>query len=112
MPTARAFAHLKRELHRARGEMLLKRDPANPAPAEDAFQTAIARREAARDAQFWTARGARAGQALSINRRPAEAHAVLAPALEGFSPTPEMPEIAEAQTLLVAIEADAHVRRE
>jgi hypothetical protein len=32
--------------------------------------------------------------------RPAEAHAVLAPALEGFSPTPETPEIAEAQALL------------
>jgi hypothetical protein len=30
----------------------------------------------------------------------AEAHAVLAPAIEGFSPTPEMPEIAEAQALL------------
>ena len=30
------------ELHRARGEMLLTRDPANPAPAEEAFQTAIA----------------------------------------------------------------------
>ena len=29
-----------------------------------------------------------------------EAHAVLAPALEGFSPTPEMPEIAEAQALI------------
>ena len=32
--------------------------------------------------------------------RPADAHAVLAPALEGFSPTPEMHEIAEAQALL------------
>ena len=32
--------------------------------------------------------------------RPADAHAVLAPALEGFSPTPEMPEIAEAHALL------------
>jgi hypothetical protein len=32
--------------------------------------------------------------------RPNDAHAVLAPALEGFSPTPEMPEIGEAQTLL------------
>jgi hypothetical protein len=30
----------------------------------------------------------------------ADAHAVLAPALEGFTPTPEMPEIAEAQALL------------
>jgi len=29
-----------------------------------------------------------------------DAHAVLAPALEGFAPTPEFPEIAEAQQLL------------
>ena len=28
-----------------------------------------------------------------------KAHAVLAPALEGFAPTPEMPEIAEAMLL-------------
>ena len=35
--------------------------------------------------------------------RPADAHAVLAPALEGFSPTPEMPEIAEAQALLESL---------
>ena len=32
--------------------------------------------------------------------RPADAHAVLAPALEGFFATPEMPEIAEAQALM------------
>jgi len=32
--------------------------------------------------------------------RPADAYAVLAPALEGFAPTLEMPEIAEAQALL------------
>jgi hypothetical protein len=31
---------------------------------------------------------------------PGDAHAVLAPALEGFAPTPEMPEIAEAQALM------------
>jgi hypothetical protein len=40
--------------------------------------------------------------------RPVEAHAVLAPALEGFAPSTEMPGIAEAQALLVAIEAGAH----
>jgi hypothetical protein len=39
--------------------------------------------------------------------RHVEAHAVLAPALEGFSATPEMPEITEAQALLAAIEAGA-----
>jgi hypothetical protein len=38
--------------------------------------------------------------------RPVEAHDVLAPALEGFSPTPEMPEIAEAQALLGAFGSD------
>ena len=35
--------------------------------------------------------------------RPAEAHAVLAPALEGFSATLEMPEIAEARALISAL---------
>jgi hypothetical protein len=33
-------------------------------------------------------------------RRAVEARAVLTPALEGFSPAPEMPEIAQAQALL------------
>ena len=42
--------------------------------------------------------------------RPAEAHAVLAPALEGFSPTPEMPEIAEAQALLAALAETEEVK--
>ncbi|MFZ0605969.1 MAG: hypothetical protein WAN05_32245, partial [Roseiarcus sp.] len=44
--------------------------------------------------------------------RPTEAHAVLAPALEGFASTPEMPEIAEAQALLAAIEVAAHLTHE
>jgi hypothetical protein len=44
--------------------------------------------------------------------RPVDARAVLAPALEGFAPTDEMPEIAEAQALLVAIDAGVHVRHE
>ena len=42
--------------------------------------------------------------------RPADAHAVLAPALEGFSPTPEMPEIAEAQALLTALAETEEVK--
>ena len=42
-PLASADAHIHvAELHQVRGEILLKRDPANPAPAEEAFQTAIA----------------------------------------------------------------------
>ena len=87
-------------LHRIRGEILLKRDPANSAPAEEAFQTAIA------IAKGQSARSYELLAALSLAKlyqsvgRPAEAHAVLAPALDGHSPTPEMPEIEEAQTLL------------
>jgi hypothetical protein len=42
---------------------------------------------------------------------PAEGHVVLAPALEGSSRTPEMPEIAEARALLERLSAgdDAQV---
>jgi predicted ATPase len=88
------------ELHRARGDIVLKRDPVNTAPAEDAFHTAIAvaKRQGTRSFEL------RAALALAklyqSTGRPADAHAVLAPALEGFASTPEMPEIAEAQVLL------------
>jgi predicted ATPase len=90
-------------LHRLRGEILLKRGPANTAPAEDAFLTAIA------IAQQQKARSFELRAALSLAKlyhstgRPPDAHAVLASALKGFSPTPEFPEIAEAQTLLAAL---------
>jgi hypothetical protein len=40
---------------------------------------------------------------------PLEAHAVLAPALEGFAPTREFPEIEEALEMIAAIEAGAHL---
>jgi predicted ATPase len=88
------------EAHRIRGEILLKRDPANSTPAEEAFQTAlsIAKEQGARS---WGLRAAFSFAKLyQSTDRPVEAHAVLAPALEGFTPTPEMPEIAEAQALL------------
>ena len=91
------------DTHRVRGEILLKRDPANTAPAEEAFLTAIA------VAQQQKARSFELRAALSLAKlyqstgRAADAHAVLAPALEGFSPTPEFPEIEEAQALLAAL---------
>jgi class 3 adenylate cyclase/DNA-binding winged helix-turn-helix (wHTH) protein/predicted ATPase len=87
-------------LYRLRGEILLIRDPANLAPAEQAFQTAvaIARHQGARSYELL---GALALAKLNQSTgRPAEARAVLAPALKGFSPTPEMPEIAEALALI------------
>jgi predicted ATPase len=90
-------------LHRLRGEILRKCDPANTVPAEQAFLTAIA------IAQQQKARSFELRAALSLAKlyhstdRPADAHAVLAPALKGFSPTPEFPEIEQAQTLLAAL---------
>ena len=98
------------ELHRVRGEILPKRDPANPAPAEDAFLTAIAvaRRQSTRSFELRAA--------LSLAKlyrafgRDAEAHAVLAPALDGSSSTREMPEIAEAQALLATLAENEEVK--
>jgi predicted ATPase len=95
-----------------RGELLLKRDPSNSASAEEAFQTAleITKQQGARS---WGLRAALSlAKLYQSTGRAAEAHAVLAPALEGFTPTPEMPEIAEAQTLLAVVEAGVHVKRE
>ena len=87
-------------VHRVRGDILLKRDPKNPEPSEGAYRTAvaIAKQQGARSYAL-SASLALAKLHQSANRA-AEAHAVLAPAVEFFSPTPEMPEIAEAQALL------------
>jgi predicted ATPase len=97
-------------LHRIRGEILWKRDPADTAPAEEAFLTAIAVAQQQK-ARSFELRAALALAKLyqSINRA-ADAYAVVAPALEGFSPTPEFPEIAEAQTLLAALAATDEVK--
>ena len=87
-------------LHRIRGDVLLKQGPADPAPAEEAYRTAIAVAKP-QGARSW---GLLASLALAklyqSTGRIVEARAVLAPPLEGFTATPEMPEIAEAQTLM------------
>ena len=90
-------------LHRIRGDILLKLDPASTSPAEEAFLAAIA------IAQKQKARSLELPAALSLAKlyhsmgRAPEAHTVLAPALEGFSPTSEFVAITEAQALLAAL---------
>jgi len=90
------------ELHRIRGEILLKRDPADTAAAEQSLQAAIA------IAQSQKARSFELRAALSLAKlylaasREADAHAVLTPAVEGFPPTRQFPDLAEAQALLSA----------
>jgi class 3 adenylate cyclase/tetratricopeptide (TPR) repeat protein len=90
-------------LYRLRGEMLQCYDPVNLAPAEEAFEAAItiAKHQGARSYKLLTSL-ALAKLYQSIGRS-TDAHAVLGPALEGFSITPEMPEIAEARTLLASV---------
>jgi predicted ATPase len=88
------------ELHRTRGDILLERDPANTAPAQEAVLTAIAVAKQQGTRSFELRAALSLAKLYQSTGRPADAHAVLVPALEGFSPTPEMPEIAEAQALL------------
>jgi predicted ATPase len=90
-------------LHRLRGEILLKRDPANTAPAEDAFLTAVTVAQQQRARSFELRAALDLARLYNSTSRSADAHALLASALKGFSPTPEFPEIAEAQTLLSAL---------
>jgi tetratricopeptide (TPR) repeat protein len=57
------------ELHRVRGEMLLKRDPTSPAPAAEAFRTAVivAKQQSTRSFELRS----RSRSPSSTNRRPA-----------------------------------------
>src|SRR5208283_2868192 len=97
---------------RVRGEILLQRDPSNPAPAAEALRSAIAiaRRHKARSFELRAALSL--AKLYQSTARPVDAHCVLAPALEGFSPTPEMPEIAEAQALLEVLSQTEEVTAE
>jgi hypothetical protein len=88
-------------LHRLRAEILLRRDPADTAPAEDALLTAIAQQQKARSFELCAALDL--ARLYISTSRSADARAVLAAALKGFSQTTEFPEIAEAQTLLTAL---------
>ena len=97
-------------LHRLRGEIHLKRDPGNLGPAEKAFVTALAITERQRGRFFGLCAALSLAKLYQSTARPIEAHAVLAPALEGFSPTLEMPEIAEAQVLLAALAETQEVK--
>jgi predicted ATPase len=91
------------EMHRIRGEILLKRDPANTAAAEQSLQAAIAIAQSQRARSFELRTALSLAKLYRAANRDAEAHAVLAPAVEGFPPTRQFPELAEAQTLLVTL---------
>ena len=70
MRAAPACASTKRNCIACAANSCWKRDPANPAPAEEAFQTAIAVAKRQGDPQLRTTRGAFARQTLPIDRPP------------------------------------------
>jgi predicted ATPase len=98
------------EMHRIRAEILLKRDPTDTSAAEQSLLAAIA------IAQSQKARSFELRAALSLAKlyraanRDVDAHAVLAPAVEGFPPTQQFPELTEAQALLAALSESDPVR--
>ncbi len=94
-------------LHRIRGEIILKLNSANMAPAEDAFLTAIGIAQQQKAKSFELRAALSLAKLYQSTDRAADAHAVLVQALQGFSPTPEFPEIEQAQRLLDAL----HCRR-
>jgi len=89
---------------------LLARNPANPAPAEKAFLTSIAVAKQQGTRSFELRAALALAKMYQSTSSPVEAHAVLAPALEGFAPTTEMQEIAEAQALLAALAGTEEVK--
>ena len=91
---------LDAELHRARGELLLRREPPSVSTAEDAFNRAL---EIARGQQTKTfeLRGALGLARLCVaNGRAAAVSRVLAPVLADFDRGQGLPEIEAAETLL------------
>ncbi len=86
--------------------------PPTPRLPRKRFQTAIAVAKQQGTRSFELRAALSLAKLYQSTGRPADAHAVLAPALEGFSPTPEMPEIAEAQALLAALAETDEVKAE
>ena len=97
---ATGYRAFEAELYRVQGELLFRRAPPDFGVAEQALQTAVAVARHQKTRSFELRAAISLAKLYQSTARPVDAHAILAPALEGFSPTPEMPEIAEAQALL------------
>jgi hypothetical protein len=97
------FLWLEADLRLVGGEIVARLGSASLKRAEDelTFSLDLAREQGARAFEMRAAL-ALAKLRQSTGRLP-EAYAILVPALEGFSPTPEFPEIAEARKLLAVL---------
>jgi predicted ATPase len=90
-------------MHRIRAEILLRRDPADTAAAEQSLRAAIAIAQSQKARSFELRAALSLAKLYRASNRNADAHALLTPAVEGFPPTREFPELTEAQTLLAAL---------
>jgi predicted ATPase len=91
------------EMRRIRAGILLQRDPADTAAAEQSLQAAIAIAQAQKARSFELRAALALAKLYRATNRDSGAHAVLAPAVEGFPPTHQFPELTEAQALLAAL---------
>jgi len=93
------------ELFRTRGEILLAQNHAAPAKQSLLAAIDVARRQKARSFELRAA--ITLAKLYKTTGRAIDGHDVLGPALAGFSPTPEFPEVAEAIALLAVAGAKA-----
>ena len=91
------------EMHRIRAEILLKCQPANNAAAEQSLRTAIAVAKSQKARSFELRAALSLAKLYRAANRDADAHAALAPAVDGFPPTQQFPELTEAQALVAAL---------
>jgi class 3 adenylate cyclase len=87
--------------HRIRGEILLTGH--NAKLAEEAFLAAIALAQQQKARSFEMRSALALAKLYQSSGSAADAYAVLAPTLEGFTPTQELPEIEQAQQLLAVL---------
>jgi predicted ATPase len=87
-------------LFRRKGKILFQRDLTDSPAAEQAFRTAIEIAKQQGSRSFGLRAALSLAKLYQSTGRLSDAQAVLAPTLEGFAATPEMPEITEARALL------------
>jgi predicted ATPase len=86
-------------MHRIRAEILLNREPANTAAAEQSLQVAIAIAQSQKARSFELRAALSLAKLYRADSRDADAYAMLAPAIEEFPPTLQFPELIEAQAV-------------
>jgi tetratricopeptide (TPR) repeat protein len=87
-------------LHCTQGQILSTSEFSNPGRAEQAFLTAIEIAKGQKTRSFELRAALGLANLYQRTCRPDYARSVLVPALQGFSPSPDFPDVAEAQSLL------------